>query len=269
MSTASDAETINNVAADPAPSMPTPLSTSIKLLRGLGEKHEDGTEVWHDVAEVRELTGADEEWLAALESKPGLTYTEYMNALLDRAVVRIGTLVVADLPGIMNKLILPDRDMLFLGVVRATYGVQRDVRALCPHCGASNDISIDLDEDFPVKKAPFDLRETIKVKLKNGTVQQLRLPNGADTVAAQKGTKTDAEINTVMLSRCAVFDDNEPADRMEWARGLNVGDRRKLINALLDLNGKIGPDLEGVDTQCATCGEDMPISLDWVSLLLS
>lgn len=267
MSTASDAETINALTADPVPSMPTPLSTRIELLRGLGEKNADGTENWHTTAQVRELTGEDEEYLATIEGKKGLTYTEFMNTLLERAVLKIGDLDVPSLPGIMNKLILADRDMLFLGLVRATYGVTREFRVTCPSCGVSNDIKIDLDEDFPIKTTDLDLRDTIKVETRQGIIQ-LRLPNGEDTIEAQKLATTDAELNTVMLSRCSVWEEGQaPQDRLVWARKLGKADRDKLIKALLDI--QVGPDLEGVDTQCATCGKDLPIVLDWVSLLLS
>lgn len=267
MSTSSEADMINSMAADPVPAIKPPLSTQIELLRGLGEKHDDGSETWHDVAYIKELTGADEEALAGLENKKGITYTEYMNALLERAVLRIGSLEVAKYPGLMNKLILPDRDMLFLGVVRATYGVGRDLRVRCPHCGESNDVQINLDEDFPIRKPDFDLRDTLKVTTKNGVIQ-LRLPNGEDTVKAQKDAKTDAELNTAMIARCAVFEEGEePDDRQQWARDLNAGVRRALVNAILAV--QLGPDLEGVDAQCAVCGQDMPLSLDWVSLLFS
>jgi hypothetical protein len=268
MSTGSDVDTINSAitaTSDPRPAITPGLPTEIELLRGLGEKQDDGSETWHTVAKVKELTGEDEEALATLETKKDITYTEYMNALLERAVTHIGTLEVKKLPGIMNKLILADRDMLFLGVVRATYGINRDLRVRCPHCSESNDVQIDLDEDFPIRRASFDLRDTMKVTTSKGVVQ-LRLPNGEDTVESQKKAKTDAEINTAMLSRCAVFEEGEePEDRIVWAKGLNIGDRRKLVNALLAV--KLGPDLEEVETQCSSCGEPMPMAMDWVSLL--
>lgn len=266
MSTSSDADIINTSIQDPTPRMQPGLTTEIELLRGLGEKHEDGSETWHSLAKFRELTGDDEEALAGLENKPNMTYTEYMNTLLSRAVTHIGGLEVAKYPGIMNKLILADRDMLFLGVVRATYGLTRDLRVRCPHCDESNDVQINLDEDFPIKQPEFDLRDTLKVQTHKG-VYQLRLPNGEDSLEAQKKAKNDAEINTAMLARCAVFEEGEePEDRVQWAKSLNAGVRRQLVNALLEV--RVGPDLEGVNAQCAHCGKDMPMLLDWVSLLL-
>lgn len=266
MSSSSEADTINALATDPVPRMVAPLSTEIQLLRGIAQKKDDGSTVWHDVAHVNEITGEDEEALSALTSKgKDLTYTEYMNALLEKAVVLIGDLKVSEYPGIMNKLILADRDMLFLGVVRATYGVKREIRVGCPSCRETNDVEIDLDEDFAISKPDFDVREPISVETKKGIIK-LRLPNGEDTIFSQKKAKTDAELNTAMLARCAVWEDGEgPPDPLEWARKLNVADRRKLVNTLLDI--KLGPDLGAVDTQCAHCGKDLPIQLDWVNLL--
>jgi hypothetical protein len=39
-----------------------------------------------------------------------------------------------------------------------------------------------------------------------------------------------------------------------------------LINTMLEATA-IGPDMRGVDTHCAECGEEMAVTLDWVSLL--
>jgi len=58
-----------------------------------------------------------------------------------------------------------------------------------------------------------------------------------------------------------------PDNPLKWARNLSIGDRRKLVDALLAV--EIGPKMGEVETQCASCGEDMPILLDWVSLLFS
>jgi len=257
-------EVINNAIFDEAvPQIAQQEPTSVKLLRGV-RAEEDGVVTWHMDAEVRELTGEDEEALAAIERKEGVLYTEYMNALLSRAVTRVG-----DLPGsetVLSKLILADREILFLAILRATYGPTRDLHTVCYSCGTPNTVTIDLIDDFPYQSPEFDPREPFDVKGRKQTYR-LRLPNADDTVFAQRHGKTDPEVNTAMLSRCVVFDQDAPEDPLDWAKKLNVADRRKLINALLDV--KIGPRLEGVDTHCAECGVEMPILLDWVSLLLS
>lgn len=266
MSDSTAVETVNQaIHEDPVPRMTTPAGGGVNLIRGIRQEDDEGNVIWHDVAVVRELTGADEEALATLEKKPGVTYSEYMNALLSRAVESIGDLPVND--AVINKLILGDRDVLFLEIVKATYGETREVPAICVECGTHNTVELELEKDFEVVKPDFDVREPIKVTFRKKDYF-LRLPNGEDTIEAQKNTSNDAELNTVMLSRCAVFPDGDaPADTLAWARDLNVGLRRKLVNTLLEV--KAGPDMGEVNTQCAECGAELPILLDWVSLLLS
>ena len=266
MSDQETAEEINTALEDPVPSMGDAPITTVELIRGLYDADQD---VWHTDAEVRELNGEDEEYLASIESKKDLIYAEYITHVLSRAVTRIGsvTLTPKTAPTAVSKLIMGDRDTLFLGIVKATYGDTRDIQMMCGSCGASNDVELDLDEDFPMQKPSFDVKKGLKVETSKGTIS-LRLPNSEDIVMGQKETKTDAEFNTYVLSRCAVWTKNKaPSNPLEWARKLNIGDRKKLVNALLDI--EIGPKMGEVNTQCASCGEDMPILLDWVSLLFS
>lgn len=266
MSTADIANLINEASTTSAPTYPYPLSNTVELLRGLAQDTDDG-KVWHTTAVVRELTGEDEEYLASLEKRnPNMPYTQFMNALLERGVESIGDLPVSE--PVLSKLILADRDMLYLGILRATYGREKELRVMCGQrdCGTWQNVTIDLDEDFPVTAPDFDIRQPIEVKLKNGTVK-LRMPNGEDILSIQKHSDNAAEYNTQMIARCAVFEEGQqPIDRVQWAKGLSIPDRRKLVNTLLELD--LGPHLEVVNTQCVECGADMPILLDWVSLLL-
>jgi hypothetical protein len=261
------ADIINQASADPVPEMVSPPDPHVQLLRGIYQKT-DEVDKWHDVAEVRELTGEDEEYLDAVARKDkDISFTKYMGMLLQRGVLSIGDLDVQKAPQVVDKLIMPDREMLFLAMVKATYGPTRTIRAVCRACGTDNTIVIELDEDFAIKQPEFDIRKDIKVDTSKGVVR-LRLPNGEDMEAIQ-GDKdlTDAQTNTLMLARCSVWDDDKSEkERAEWARTLSIADRKLLLNCLLDISA-IGPDLRGVDTHCAECGQDMAIALDWVSLL--
>jgi hypothetical protein len=262
-----EADLINEAMEDSIPTMPDAPLNVVTLMRGL-KQEKDGKTVWHTDAEIRELNGEDEEYLASLEKKKGLTYSEYMTALLSRAVNKVGTYDISGERGssIINKLILGDRDLLYLGIMRATYGDTRQVRVICPHCQVSNDVTLDLDEDFPVSEPDFDVKKGIVISTSKGDIR-LRLPNGEDTMEVQKSTKSDAELNTMMLSRCTIWKEGEePEDPVRWARSLNVKDRRKLVDALASV--EIGPKMGEVNTQCASCEQDMPVLLDWVSLLL-
>jgi hypothetical protein len=134
-------------------------------------------------------------------------------------------------------------------------------------CGEKNDIVVNLDEDFPIQETDIDLRSPIPVKLRNGKVINLRLPTGADSVHVSKKAGNSAVQNTLMLARCALVnhEDLKGHSPEEWAKSLNMADRAKLIKALLDI--KVGPKMEEVNVQCAHCGVELPISLNWMSLL--
>lgn len=243
------------------PKMASPLPGEVKLLRGL---YVEETGTWHDVAVVRELTGADEEYLTKLSSKDNITYTEYMSGFLDRAVVSIGTLPADS--STVNKLILSDRDMLFLGIVKATYGDEREVTASCPECKEKQDIIIELDVDFPVLGRDNDYRSPIEVHLKGG-VSRFRHPNGEDTIFATDDVDSTAAMNTHIIASTVISDAPIEA-RLEWARDLGLMDRRKVDEAIMDATEGAGPQLEEVKTRCAACSADIVLRMDWVSLLL-
>ena len=104
---------------DPVPEIGYPLPSQVELHRGLFDQT---TGTWQTTAEVRELTGEDEEYLASFEAKATTTYADYTSALLKRAVVNIGSFQMSDSPDVIDQLILGDRDTLFMAVVKATYG---------------------------------------------------------------------------------------------------------------------------------------------------
>lgn len=258
-----EAEAVNNVLKDDVPTIGKPEPTYVDLLRGVVDPNSGK---WQTSAEVRELTGEDEEFLASLESDKTMTYARYMNSLVARATIRIGSLEVNNSPTVVQELITGDRDLLFLGIIRATYGPERTFPRNCIACGKPNDVTINLTEDFPVKKPTVDIHGTIDVPIKRGVVK-VRIPNGADNLYVSKSGTTSAEQSTLLISRCVVWDDGSaPNDPIRWAKSLSLADRNKIVKAILDI--EVGPSMREVKTQCAHCGNEMDIAIDWVSLLL-
>lgn len=258
------ASALNDAIADDAPEMPAPITGRVTLMRGLFSSTD---EKWHTEAVVNELNGADEEYLVSFGAKKGLGYSEYMSEILKRSVVSIGDLEVASMPGIIDKLILSDRDMLFLGVTKKTYGNTKSFKISCAECGELNDIEVDLDEDFKVTEPDFDVQKPLPVETLHGEIL-LKLPTGESAAIAADKAKNDAEINTYMLASAVADDSLETMnDRLEWARKLSLGDRKKLVGALFDV--QIGPKMGEVETQCASCDNPITIVMDWVSLLLA
>lgn len=255
-------ESMDHVLDDPAPSINSAPPTDVDLLCGMFNPEKGD---WEMVAQVRELNGEDEEAIASAASKKDLSYAEYMSVLLKRSVVSIGDISIQDNPSVLDDLIIGDRDLLFVGTVRATYGRIRELEATCNSCEATNYVTINLDEDFKVEAPKRDLHDPIQVKLKDGSVVNLRYPTGADSQVVTQKAKTTAEQNTLMLARCTVWDGSGPANKEAWAKSLNLGDRNKLVKALTtDIPG---PRMEEVKTQCADCGSDLILMMDWVSLL--
>ena len=264
MSTKQEASALNEAIKDRIPEIANPEATSVRLMRGLIDPASGD---WQMDAQVRELTGADEEYLARIESKKDVTYAEYMSALLKRATVAVGTINITENPEALENLIIGDRDALFLGIVKCTYGIERTFNTRCPSCEQKNDVTINLDEDFPYEKPDLDLRKPIPVTLKNGTVVNLRLPTGADSAYVADKATSPANQSTLMIARCAVWGDNDrPPNVEEWARQLSIVDRNTLVKALTDLN--VGPKIGEVNVHCAHCQENIRIVVDWISLLL-
>lgn len=260
-----DADSINEAIREPAPELRPQERLIVELQRGVVDP---ASGIWYTDAEVREMTGADEEYLSGIDSKNNLTYSDYMVALLKRATTRIGTIVVSDKPSVIETLSVGDRDILFLGVIRATYGSSKDFQATCPHCSEDNDVTMNLNEDFPIQDPGINLQEPISVQLRNGQVVRMRVPTTGDSSFVGKKSQSPAVQNTLMISKCVVWDSGDaPRDTEAWAKSLNIADRNKLVKALLDI--KAGPKLEAVNVQCAHCSEDMTIRIDWISLLFS
>lgn len=258
------AQSVNAALKDAVPTIGKPEPTYVELIRGVMDSTA-GT--WQTVAEVRELTGDDEEFLASLENDKNMTYARYMNSLVARATIRIGSIEVLNSPVVIQELITGDRDLLFLGIIRATYGPERTFPRTCSACGKQNDVTISLTEDFPVAKPDIDVHSTIPVTLKNGEVVDVRIPTGSDTLYVAKNNGNTAEQTTLLISRCVVWNDGKgPKDTIRWAKSLSIADRTAISKAILGI--EIGPRMREVKTQCAHCQEDMVIAIDWVSLLL-
>lgn len=253
---AAEADALNSALEDPIPEMAPAPSTRVDLICGIYNKELD---TWETTAIVRELNGYDEEALSSHDNK-STVYAEYMSFLLRRAVVSIGSVSVKDNPNIVDDLIIGDRDKLFLGIIKATYGDFREYQVICNSCSESNDMRVGIDE-FNVKEPKGDVRKPLIITLKDGSKVSFRLPNGADSRAVALKAKTTPEQNTIMLSRCVIGIDNGA----DWARNLNMADRSEIISQLLD--AQPGPQIGEVKAPCAHCGEDMIVLLDWASLL--
>lgn len=209
-------------------------------------------------AEVRELTGADEEAIA----KAG-TIGKSLNVLLQRGLIALGSDEVSK--DDLDTLLSGDRDAILIGVRRVTFGNTIDVPVQCQSCRQEGTAVIDLTTDVPERKLEdpvadraWDVETTrgvVTVMLPNGIVQKKLMENM---------DKTSAEINTLLLSGCIVTINGSPSVGASTALSLSMADRAKIIDQILEKNP--GPRLGEVKKACKACGEDMDLPLSLVDL---
>ena len=264
VSLAAQADEVNEAIKESPPEVGQAAPTTVQLLRGVIDP--DSGE-WQDTAVVREMTGEDEEELARLSTKDDLTYADYTTALLNRAVLSIGTQTIKSNRSVLESLIIGDRDLLFLGIIRATYGNVRSFSVTCGKCSQSSDVRVNLDEDFPIQQPKGSLTEARVVELKDGTEVKVKYLTGKDAQIIGALESNAAEQNTAIVAHAVIWDDDR-SDKVktQWSRSLSLADRKILIDTVLE--DQPGPTLEEVEAPCGHCDEKITMLLDWASLLL-
>jgi len=243
----------------PAPTMAPQPDGFVRLAGGL-VRGLDASQVEYD-AEVRELTGLDEEYIDRVRSgRPD----KFIEAIIERGTVALGDSPTSK--ALIGDLLLGDAELLFLEIRRATYGDEIEYeRVTCPQCGEVLDVVIDLD-DIPVARLENSADRFFDVELRKGKVAHCRLPRFGDLVAdLSNDSLNEAERKTILLSRVtlSVTDANgntaPVGGSLEAARALGTADREKIITALGER--KVGPKYNEVKFTHETCGEEVPFPL--------
>ena len=208
-------------------------------------------------AEVRELTGADEEAIA----KAGNT-GKALHVLLERGLISLGgeRASKADL----DTLLAGDRDAILLGIRKVTFGKTISVPARCQHCSVEQPVEVDLDTDVPVKKLEDASDRVWVMNTKLGEVT-VALPNGIVQKRLMENLdKTVAEINTLVLAGCVTSVNGAPSIGASTALALSMQDRSAILDEIISRTP--GPRLGEVTKACKACGELMELPLSLVDL---
>lgn len=237
-----------------APTIPTPEPGFFPLPGGLVRTL--GSAAQKD-AEVRELTGEDEEYVDRVKrGNPGKAY----EALIERGLVSVGGEPLSK--GDLREMLLADAEKCLIEIRRSTYGEDLEFEGLtCPHCNEVFDLNLSLD-DIPI--IPLDRSEDrfFDVNLRKGAVAHVRLPRLADIVETEG--LTPSEYNTLLLANLVLSIDKggerKPvAGNPDAARSLGLADREAI---LLELNKrKVGPNWAATKFVHGTCGEEVPFPL--------
>ena len=221
------------------------------------------------IVNVRELNGSDEEMLARLDPTKGdQYYVLLMDLIIKRATESIGGVTPSQAD--LGRLLMGDRDIIFLEIVLATTGEEKSYEGVqCPECGDTFDAHVPIRGVVEVHRLDEDDDPFVDVTLRDGTMVHIRYPTGDDQMslfqAKDAAKRNTSERNTLLLGRCIdTVDGKEIRNGADYARNLGMADRRTLVEAL----GK-GPRVEfkEVEVPCPECGVEMPFQLSWADLL--
>jgi hypothetical protein len=239
-------------SSTPQVSTTPPPDTEVELLGGLL----DPINGLISTAEVRELTGVDEEMLSKINDTGKALLT-----ILERATVSIGNEPASK--DLLDALYAGDRELLLLAIRKATFGTEVKLGpGKCPSCDFEQVFDIDLNKDVPLKKLDGD--HTFNVKCKVGDVV-VTLPTGSTQKAiVTSNTKTSAELDTILLKNCIVSINGMPIINVDDVRKLSLKDRRDILEAITNRNP--GPQLSDIKIPCQSCGTEVPLPLTLAEL---
>ena len=209
-------------------------------------------------AEVRELTGADEEAIAKL-SDPG----KALLAILERATVSVGNQPASK--QILGSLLAGDREALLLAIRKATFGSEVEVNTVCDKCPELQSFKIDLNKDVEVKTLEDPIKDRrFTVELKAG-LAKVNLPTGdVQTQIINATDKNSAELDTMLLAACVTEIGDQPVISPNRIRSLGITDRRLLLEEIASRNP--GPQLSEIKKACKTCGQEVYLPLTLAEL---
>lgn len=206
-------------------------------------------------AEVRELTGVDEEAIAKSTDSGRALLT-----ILERGTVRIGEEKATRT--VLDSLLIGDRDFLLLAIRRATYGNTVDLTGVdCQHCAHVQDMTVDLSTDVEVSRLNDPATDRyFDVTGPRGKVFGVALPVGStQRELILKGDLTLAEMNTILLSGAVTSVDGMPSLGASTVRNLGIADREAITREIA--KRYTGPRLNAVEKVCEQCGETMTVGL--------
>lgn len=232
---------VNQVPVSDEPRMPAAPDLSIKLPRGI---YDQSRRIFLTEGYVRELTGQDEEALAKLR-----TPAEWFDGVVALGIDRMGDIDFNQLSFEQAKsltgTLLPGEDMMvYLKVVTATFGPDRDIKYLCQNarCGREIETSLHIPTDFPVSIPEGDYLPTYDFPTSRGKVTY-RLVTSADEaelLARSTETTTSAEMTSAALVKSIIAVNGlPPQDPDGFVRSLSIRDRQALLEVIASRQPKI------------------------------
>lgn len=230
--------------AEVSPVVPPYADNIVRLPVGLVEPA--GSVV--TTAEVRELTGFDEE---AMSRVPSIGAS--IQQVLERAVVSVGT--SDDVKAALRWLSIGDRLELLLGIRKVTWGPEIDTVTFCRTCNTSVAVKVDADSGIP--RRPMEKRENV-LHLPTGAEAVLTWPTGSLHSKILMEDMSPAETTTATIVDCVASLNGLPLlQGSDTARSMSMRDRKAIMTFIVE--NIPGPVLEDAEAVCETCGETVSV----------
>lgn len=208
-------------------------------------------------AEVRELTGYDEEKISA-----AVTTSQALDTILHLATTKVGD----EEPEQMTwaTLLAGDADAILLKIRDVNFGGSVPIDYTCGSCNHEGHSDLDLLKDIPSYTISENER-VFDVELSGGRKVRCALPTYAlrQQIAQEyEDGKNGAEIATTLLSGCVLEDLSTSfpiTSKIAFVRELSIPDRVELLKQVD--KRKVGPDLLDGSLICEGCGEKVKVAL--------
>jgi hypothetical protein len=209
-------------------------------------------------AEVRELTGKDEEAISR--------HNHIGKALM--SVISRGTVKVGDIPAtdeILDKMLSADRDALLLGIYRATFGNDAELNSFCEGCGTLKTVVVDTAEDIKVKTLQDPLEDRVFI-VSGKKEYKVTLPNGKaqKELATADSDKNLAELDTTLLEYCVLEINGQQVLGRNQILAMGVTDRKKVLTEIINRNP--GPKFDDVKATCPDCDGEVVVPISFGAL---
>lgn len=205
-------------------------------------------------AEVRELTGRDEEAIVKANNLAKALVTT-----LTKGTVRIGDTPATE--DVLDKLLSADRDAIMLGIYRATFGDTAEFGAFCNGCSEIKTAEISINDDINVKFLADPMEDrvfTVKGKTKEYLV---KLPEGKlQRDLSNNIDKTSSELDTLLLEYCVLEINGSPVLGKSQVQMIGLSDRRTILKEIVSRNP--GPQFDDVKITCPDCGGEVVVPIN-------
>jgi hypothetical protein len=205
-------------------------------------------------AEVRELTGRDEEAIVKASNFP-----KALGIALAKGTVKIGDVPATE--DVLDKILAADRDAIMLGIYRATFGETAEVGAFCNGCKNSKTVEINILEDIKVK-ALIDPLEDRAFKVQGKTYEYLvKLPEGrVQRELSNNLDKTSSELDSVLLEYCVLEINGKQILSKNQVQSIGLADRRSILTKIIEKSP--GPQFNNVKVTCPDCGGEVVVPIN-------